>query len=155
MTAVPAQPGKAGAEWVFLVALALWAGALVFYSLVVLPALFSEMPSARAGEVAALVFPRYYRGGLLLGALMLASSAYLATGPAKAWRWALLATAVMVSAQALAAFGLEPRMVELRGDETLRGEFMRLHGLAMALNALVMAVGLGLLAGVRGLLRSS
>ena len=73
MTAFLAQPLKAPAESLFVVAVALWTGAVVFYSLLVLPTLFASMPSARAGEVAALVFPRYYHGGLLLGAAMLLS----------------------------------------------------------------------------------
>ena len=129
-------------------------GAVVFYSLIVLPALFSAMPSARAGEVAALVFPRYYGSGLVMGVLMLASSGYLAARAGGPWRWALSATVLMVTAQTLAAFGVGPRMAELRGDEAARAAFMRLHGLAMALNALVMAVGLGLLATAGRLLRS-
>ena len=127
-------------------------GAVVFYSLIVLPALFSAMPSARAGEVAALVFPPYYSSGLIMGGLMLASSGYLASRVGGPWRWALAASALMVVAQALAAFGVGPRMAELRNNEAARATFIRLHVLAMVLNTLVMAVGLGLLVAARRLL---
>ena len=151
MTAFLAQPLKAPAESLFVVAVALWTGAVVFYSLLVLPTLFASMPSARAGEIAALVFPRYYHGGLLLGTAMLVSAAYLSATTGGSWRWVLLVCVLMLGAQAVSAFGVGPRMAVLRGDETARVEFMHLHRIAMALGTVVMAGGLGLLVSVRRL----
>ena len=66
----------------YVLALALWVGAAVFFSVVVLPVLFTSMEPARAGEIAALLFPYYFRFGAALGVLLLAAA--LRPNPAQA-----------------------------------------------------------------------
>ena len=85
---------RAVVSTVFLVALALWTGAGVFFSGVVLPTLFLKLETSVAGQTAALLFPGYYAFGIGTGAVLLVASALLARGGQGAWKLAVLAVAL-------------------------------------------------------------
>ena len=133
---------------VFVCCSGLWNGAMVFFSLVTLPRLFSSLDKVEAGNVAALLFPAYYGFGLLVGAGALLAALMLGASLASR-RWLVISglLAAMLGAQAWAAFVIDPRMVALRpaaraGEALALGQFGVLHGQAVALNAAVLLLGL-------------
>ncbi len=54
-------------KFVHLLALALWIGSVVFFSLVAAPSLFGALPRDLAGRAVSAIFPRYYAFGAVCG----------------------------------------------------------------------------------------
>jgi len=133
---------------VYLLALSILVGSVVFFSLLVLPALFIHLDTARAGEIAALLFPNYYRLGLVCAAALLSVTLGLAAGSApelrRAWSLAALTATIILAAQAYAALVVHPQVSALRGVESAHAEFAALHHAAVRLNAVVLAAASGL-----------
>jgi hypothetical protein len=130
------------ARTLFLFALTMWIGGAAFFSLVVLPVLFTNLEPAKAGEIAALVFPFYYRLGTVLGIILLVSAIYLAARSGGAWRAAVAVGAVMLACQAYATFSVHPRMAALRTAARERPAFEVLHRRSVNLNTIVLGGGL-------------
>jgi hypothetical protein len=124
----------------FVTSVGLWAGAGIFFSLVVLPTLFIHMESADAGRIAALLFPAYYAFGIGTGVLSLLAAAMLARS-----REPALAVVLALACQGYATASIRPKMHELRGMPTGVEEFQRLHRLSVRLNSVVLVVSGGLL----------
>jgi hypothetical protein len=130
----------------FLVALALWIGGVVFYSAGVLPLLFLNLEPSEAGRIAALVFPVYFRAGLVAGLVATAAAFVLARGGGKPWRAVCAALVVMTAAQAWSAVVVHPEMARIRGDQQQVERFQVLHHLSVRLNGVVLGGGLVILA---------
>ena len=130
------------ARTLFLFALTFWIGGAAFFSLAVLPLLFTHLEPSRAGEIAALIFPLYYRAGVVLGVLLVGSTAYLAGRARGAWRLAFALSALMLLVQTYAAFSLHPRIAALRGSAVDRPTFDVLHRRSVRLNAVVLGGGI-------------
>lgn len=134
------------AKGLFVTSTGLWAGAGIFFSLVMLPTFFLNMETAEAGRAAALLFPGYYAFGLGAGALLSLSVGLLARTGGRVWHGVALAVALALACQAYAAFDVRPKMSELRGAPSGVEEFQRLHRLSVRLNGVVLIVTCGLLA---------
>lgn len=139
-------------KWLYLMALIIWLGEVIFFSFVGAPSLFTTFPTPEAGKAVGAIFPTYYRIGyvcgvvLLLGALVLAGSA-MARGW---WMMNALVAAVMLAVILYAGLVIQPRAAALRPQihETtapapaVKEEFDRLHHLAVMLNGVVLVCGL-------------
>ncbi|MEJ2534569.1 MAG: DUF4149 domain-containing protein [Gammaproteobacteria bacterium] len=122
--------------------LATWLGAIVLQSAVVAPVLFTALDEAQAGRVLRRLFPRFFRFGLVCGAIALACAVALLAGsaPGNAIRPLDLALlGAMAVAQALCLW-LVPRINRARDEGTNgAGRFRRLHGLSVVLTLAVLA----------------
>ncbi len=123
--------------------LVLWVGGAWLFSAVVLPSLFAGLERSMAGDVAALVFPAYYRLGLGSGVAALLGAGWMARGD-RSWAIVVVVLMIMLACQGWALFVLQPHMAELKRLESARAEFMKLHGWSMALNTVVLLSGSGL-----------
>ncbi len=127
----------------FVFALVGWIGGALFYSSVVLPVLFYHFEPAKAGSIAALIFPYYYRVGSILGVLLLAVSlARAALRGGRLWLLASATVGLMVACQIYGTFSVQPKMQQLRGVDGGVAEFQRLHRLSVRLNGVVLGGGL-------------
>jgi hypothetical protein len=138
-----------GPRWVvslFLASLALWVGAAVYLSAGVLPVLFTSLEPADAGRIAALVFPIYFRAGLVVGIVATASAALLARREGGRWRAVFALLVCMTLAQGWSAVVLHPEMARIRGVAEQVERFQYLHALSVRLNGIVLAGGMLLLA---------
>lgn len=148
-------------NFALVVALAVWLGQTVFLSLIVAPTLFRQMASpAEAGAVMTLLFPRYYLVGAICGALVAAAcwwSWLRSARPRGAWLVAALAATLALGAGTYAGAVVQPRAHEMRAalhsEPTARGEFDRLHRLAVQLNGAVLLLALVTAAAVSRRLR--
>jgi len=149
-----------GFSWFLLITgLGLWVGAVVFFSFVVAPSVFSALPREQAGDVVGKVFPRYYVFGYVAGAVALVGSIVLLKldrlhGLPGGLTMALLGA--MLALSLAAGAWVQPRASELR--LALRQEratadlvaerktgFDRLHALSVRLNVAVLALGVATL----------
>ena len=133
-------------DFVYLMALATWTGASLYFSFVATPAIFGRFERPVAGDVVGTLFPGYYRLALVSATAMAAAAAARVTAGRPAAALALMLAVAVLVANAVGALALQPRIHELRlqlrapGDHAPAPEvqqaFGRLHGLSMALNLL-------------------
>ncbi len=126
----------------FVFSLVGWIGGAAFYSLLVLPILFTRLAPSQAGAIAALIFPAYYYAGVAFGTIMLAVAVVEAARRRAGWRAAAVVITIMLACQAYAAFSLHPRMQALRQAPGGEPSFHRLHTRSVQLNSVVLAGGL-------------
>lgn len=138
-------------KWLYLIALIVWLGEIVFFSFVVAPAMFRTFPTADAGRAVGAVFPLYYRLGYVCGGALVLTSLFLLGGSiARGW-WSVnaLLAAIMLAATLYAGVVVQPRAAELRlqihdtaAPPAVKEEFDRLHRLAVQLNGAVLLCGI-------------
>jgi uncharacterized membrane protein len=140
----------------FLLALSVWVGEIVFFSFVVAPAVFRNLPVEQAGRTVAVIFPRYYAVGLAAGVVLLASVlglGALTVTRRSSWFAAAGLVAAMLAMTLYAATVIRPRAEVLRPHLThgpapepaAQAEFDRLHRRAVQLNGLTLLAGLTVL----------
>lgn len=145
---------SAALRFVYLLALAIWVGEVVFFSFGVAPNLFRQLGPAAAGEAVGAVFPAYYAIGMASAGVALGGA--LALGRAAAaprrWRIAALAIAIGLAATVWAGVVVQPRARRARPPAVAgelappSEEFRRAHGLAVVLNVVALVAGLAGLA---------
>lgn len=124
------------------VLMAVWVGAMAYFSALLTPTLMRVFPE-RFGEIVAALFPGYFRlGEILAGAAVLAAVAeWRAVGGAperKGALWRLLIAAVALGVVAYNREILLSQAHAARGTDA----FWRLHGLSMALNVVAAVLAL-------------
>lgn len=138
-------------RFLYLLALGLWVGEVVFFSFVVAPSVFRALPSADAGKVVGAIFPAYYALGAGAGTVALVGGVLLAQRAsfARWWMAAVLAIAVGLAATTWAGVVVHPRAQRVRAAAEARGEapasvdeFRQAHRLAMILNVVALLGGL-------------
>lgn len=142
---------------VYRIALALWLGGMVVFSLVMTPVIFRTQSRETAARVVGAMMPVYFRYAIV--AIAAALVARLASG----WGWSGLQpsfwTAILAAALAAnlwQAFLLVPRMERIQSripsfeardaHHPARREFGRLHAFSLTLNFLLMAAAAILIA---------
>ncbi len=86
---------------VFLMAMGVWLGGVVFFSFFTAPVIFERLPRSTAADLISVIFPRYYTLGYSCGGAMLLSGAYpiyLDSSSINVWSsWLLALIAFVVS----------------------------------------------------------
>ncbi|HUO06626.1 MAG TPA: DUF4149 domain-containing protein [Candidatus Binataceae bacterium] len=141
--------------FIYLLALAIWIGAIVFFSFFTAPAVFQNLPRSEAGTVVGAIFPRYYALGYVAGAISLAAAVYFAMSrEARVW-WsgAAITLAIALGISVYAGAAILPRAHALRAvveqdnpDPERKAEFDQLHRLSVILNGSVLLLDLAALA---------
>jgi hypothetical protein len=120
---------------IFVVAVGVWLGAMMFFASVVAPTVFGTLEPQLAGQMIRRVFPRYYLFGLIC--LTVATLASLAASAASSWM--IIACTAMLGATWYAREVLMPQVNAARDamverNETHSPEFDRLHQRSVQLN---------------------
>lgn len=138
-------------RWLYLLALVVWVGEVVFFSFVGAPSIFRTFPTAEAGRAVSAIFPTYYRIGYACGVVLLTTGILLLRTAGRRGWWSVnvLLAAGMLAATLYAGAMIQPRAAALRpqihepsAPENVKEEFARLHSLAVTLNAAVLGCGI-------------
>ena len=140
-----------------LCSISFWLGIMGFFSFVAAPALFTTLDRERAGSLVAVLLPRYYLFGIIMGLLALVGVLGRAMGKrGRAIEWgALVLTLLMLALTVYSMMVLLPQaesarlaMRSLPPSTGMVSEaalaFGRAHRLAVVLNLLTMLAGLTL-----------
>lgn len=140
------------ASAIYRLALALWVGGMSVFSFAVTPVIFRTQTRDAAGKIVAALFPVYFRFCLAVTAVALVARA--ASGRAFSGARQLAGTFLVVFCLAVVsyhAYGVAPRMEAIREsvvsleqtskEDPARQEFLRLHGISMILNLVVIVCG--------------
>lgn len=135
-------------DMLYRLAISLWAGGNVIFTLLLTPILFKTESRDTAGRIVGNLFPAYFKWGLACGAIALACRLLARTGVSKA---PVAILVVMLAVTLFQSFYVEPRAAELKRqigsfettpkDHPLRKEFSKLHGVSAVCNLMVMAGG--------------
>ncbi len=136
----------------FQVSLTLWVGAIAFFSFVIAPGVFRELPREMAGDLISKLFPQYYYWGYLFGIVATASLFLkgIFQAPFPAVRLILLLfmlgcsfyAGVKIHPQAHLAKTVLRTMEDGPEKEIKQKEFSKLHRESVILNSLVLLSGL-------------
>ncbi len=125
------------------IAAGVWIGAIVFQSAVVAPAVFVDLDEASARSFLRTLFPRFFRFGLICGALMLVG--LIGYGAASGWSATLVllaaGTGIMITLEAI-SLAMVPRINAARdAGEAGHADFSRLHRTSVLLTVTILALG--------------
>ena len=130
--------------FLYVLALAVWTGAIAFFSFVVAPSVFGALPVEQAGNVVGLVFPAYYAIGHVCGAVLVATAVLLRRWSRPGGGLWLVAAIVAGAALLLSLYAglvVQPSASELRPQlhradtpAPVQAEFDDLHRQAVQLN---------------------
>jgi len=133
---------------IYRLAISLWLGGAAMFTFALTPILFRFESRDTAGRIVGLLFPSYFRWGLVCGVVALICR-LIVNG--KAQPLAAIVLAVMLVLTSYQAFSIEPRAAELKReivsfettpkDHPLRREFSKLHGVSAVCNLVVIAGG--------------
>jgi len=152
-------------KFLYLIALIVWLGGIVFFSFIAAPAVFRTLPTQEAGRVVGAIFPLYYALGTGAGAIALLVSFFLrlqAQEEKGRWLLAMALLLIMLGANLYAWQLILPRTQVLRSEihsttadspPAVVAEFRRLHARAMVLNLVVLIAGVGVVVIVAARLR--
>jgi uncharacterized membrane protein len=88
--------GEVMLRYLHLLALVVWIGGVIFFSLVAAPTLFQSLPREVAGRATSVIFPRYYLVGAIAAGVALVTA--LATGILSGrWPRALVVEVVLIA----------------------------------------------------------
>lgn len=139
------------ARYLYVMALIVWIGSIVFFSFAVAPVVFQVLPREQAGALTSAAFPIYYAVGCGCGLVLLLSCLLLRGSALKKGLWTGNATVIagMFALTLYAAVSVQPRATALRpqlhgadASSEAKQEFDRLHRLAVMLNGAVLVGGL-------------
>jgi hypothetical protein len=130
----------------FLIAIGVWLGAMLFFASVVAPTVFGTLEPQLAGQMIRRVFPRYY----LFSLICLAVATFASLFASRTSWWSTLACVLMLGISWYARQMLMPQInaardAMLERQETHSPEFDRLHKRSVQLNTAEMVVCLILL----------
>lgn len=138
-------------KWLYLMALIIWMGEVIFFSFVAAPSIFATFPPPDAGRAVGAIFPTYYRIGYICGVILLFGTLVLVGAAVSRGWWTvnLALAAVMLALTLYAGMRIQPRAAALRPQiheitvpAEVKDEFSRLHRLAVILNGVVLLCGL-------------
>jgi uncharacterized membrane protein len=133
--------------FVYLLSIACWLGGMIFFTIITAPAIFNVLPTADAGKVVSVIFPRYYLLGYVAGIISAILAIYFTISHTQRVWWSLAAITLVV-ALALTFYAgavVRPRIDAVRTvaeeqnpDPARKAKFDRLHSLSVTLNGGVM-----------------
>jgi hypothetical protein len=147
----------------YALALAVWVGTLVFFSLGVTPVLFRTFGPAEGGRVVSALFPVYYGAGLACGSVAAAAATALWVRSRQSlWAGGAGVAALMLVLTGYAAFAVYPRAAALRArlqavgaqaGPADRAAFDGVHRRAVQLNGAGVLLGVACVAGTAAAMR--
>ena len=142
------------ARFLLIVSLVLWIGGIVFFSFVVAPAAFSQLPSGQAARIVRISLIGLHYIGIVCGIVFLFATSLVPLERATVLRSTL---GLMLLCTAISQFGVTPQIERIResvggsiqalpAKDAGRAAFDRLHQLSVALEGVVLLAGLGAIA---------
>ena len=139
-------------QFIHLLSLVSWLGAIIFFSFVAAPAIFRKLDRATAGEVVGVIFPGYYMMGYICGGLA-TITLFLGAEQVSVGKW--VALGLMIFCTVIARAVINPKAKVLKEamkestagkeKEDLEAQFKKYHRISVQLNVVVLLAGLYLL----------
>lgn len=132
--------------------IAFWVGGAALFTFILTPTLFKSFDRDMAGKIVGVLFPGYFKWGLICGVLALG---VLLFSRGKQWLVSSVIIVAMLVVTSLQAFVVEPKAAAIKKeissfvttpeDHPLRQQFKKLHGISAAGNLGVIGSGIALI----------
>lgn len=137
---------------VYRLLIAFWVGGAALFTFVLTPTLFKSFDRDMAGTIVGVLFPGYFKTGLICGVLALGCLLFTRENR---WLSSALIIVAMLLVTSLQAFVIEPKAAALKKDipsfittpkdHPARQQFRKLHGISAVSNLGVIGGGIALL----------
>lgn len=141
------------ATFLYRLAVACWVGGACLFTFVLTPTIFKSYSRDMAGGIVGVLFPGYFKWGLVCGVIALATVFMSSTVEHKTLSAVIIA--VMLAITLVQAFVIEPRAAALKKEipsfettpkeDPLRIQFRKLHGVSAVSNLAVIVGGITLI----------
>ena len=142
------------ATFIYRLAIACWVGGASLFTFVLAPTIFKSYGRDTAGGIVGVLFPGYFKWGLICGVVALATI-FMASA-VKHKTVAAVIIVAMIAITSVQTFVIEPKAAALKKeipsfettpkDDPLRAQFRKLHGVSAASNLAVIGGGIVLIA---------
>lgn len=139
--------------FLYRLAIACWVGGASLFTFVLTPTIFKSYNRDMAGEIVGILFPGYFKWGLVCGVIAIAAIFFSSTVKHKTIAAAIIA--VMLVITSVQAFVVVPKAAALKKeipsfetiskDDPLRAQFRKLHGVSAVSNLAVIGGGIVLI----------
>lgn len=139
--------------FLYRLALACWVGGAALFTFILTPALFTSFDRDLAGRIVGVLFPGYFKWGLVCGTVALV--AMLVMSAARHRTTAVILIVLMLAVTAVQAFVIEPKAAEIKKniasfettpkDDPYRQQFSKLHAVSAVSNLAVIGGGVVLI----------
>jgi len=139
--------------FLYRLAVACWVGGISLFTFVLTPTIFKSFNRDMAGRIVGVLFPGYFKWGLLCGVIALVTIFMSSTVKYKTV--AVVIIAVMLAITTVQACVIEPKAAALKKaipsfettpkEDPLRVQFRRLHGGSVVSNLVVICGGIALI----------
>ncbi len=141
------------ATFLYRLAIACWVGGAALFTFVLTPTIFKSFNRDVAGGIVGVLFPGYFKWGLVCGVIALAT--IFMTSTVKHKTICAVIIALMLAITSIQALVIEPKATALKNaipsfettpkDDPLRVQFRKLHGVSAASNLIVIGGGIALI----------
>jgi len=139
--------------FLYRLAVACWVGGTSLFTFVLTPVIFKSFNRDMAGKIVGVLFPGYFRWGLVCGVIALIT--VFMSSAVKHKTLAAVIVAIMLAITAVQACVIEPKAAALKKvipsfettpkDDPLRVQFRKLHGVSVVGNLVVLGGGIVLI----------
>jgi hypothetical protein len=137
---------------VYRLLISFWVGGAALFTFILTPTLFKTFDRDMAGNIVGVLFPGYFKAGLICGVLALACLLFTR---GKHWMVSSVIIVAMLLVTSLQAYVIEPRAAAIKkeipsfvttpADHPLRQQFKKLHGVSAVSNLGVIGGGIALI----------
>ena len=137
---------------VYRLLIAFWVGGAALFTFVLTPTLFKSFDRDMAGNIVGVLFPGYFKTGLICGVIALGCLLFTR---GNRWLASSIIIVVMLLITSVQAFVIEPKAAAIKkeipsfvttpADHPARQQFRKLHGISAAGNLGVIGSGVALL----------
>lgn len=137
-----------GLSVVYRLLIAFWVGGAALFTFVLTPTLFKSFDRDMAGTIVGVLFPGYFKTGLICGVLSLGCLLFIRE---KRWLASALIIVAMLIITSVQAFVIEPKAVAIKKeipsfvttppDNPYRQQFKKLHAVSAVSNLTVIGGG--------------
>ncbi len=140
-------------KFLYRLAIACWVGGTALFTFVLTPTIFKSYNRDMAGEIVGVLFPGYFKWGLLCGVIALATM--FLSSAVKHKTIAVVIIVAMLVITSFQAFVIEPKAAAIKKeipsfettpkDDPHRAQFSKLHGVSAISNLAVIGGGVALI----------
>ncbi len=137
---------------IYRLLIAFWVGGAAIFTFILTPTLFKSFDRDMAGNIVGVLFPGYFKWGLICGVLALGCLLFTRE---KRWFASAIIIVAMLVVTSVQAFVIEPKAAAIKKeipsfvttptDHPLRQQFKKLHGVSAVSNLGVIGGGIALI----------
>jgi len=137
---------------IYRLVIAFWVGGAALFTFILTPTLFKTFDRDMAGNIVGVLFPGYFKWGLICGIFALGCLLFVR---GKHWFASAIIIVAMLVVTSLQAFVIEPKATTIKkeipsfvttpADHPLRQQFKKLHGISAVSNLGVIGGGIALI----------